>query len=98
MRVFPWELFFGLRQRSGLARPVAAGALDLMCPCVAFPIAVLNVALSYLPSHEAQHNIIARKGHRLRWLNELLGWVSLIPLWQSFQVMRFTHYEHHRHE
>lgn len=71
--------------------------LDIIPLALAFPIATLNVALSYLPSHDAQHNIIARKGHRLRWLNELLGWVSLLPLWQSFQVMRFTHLEHHRH-
>ena len=70
--------------------------MDLLPLWVAFPIATLNVALSYLPSHDAQHSIIARRGHRLRWLNELLGWVSLIPLWQSFLVMRHTHFEHHR--
>ena len=64
---------------------------------IAFPIATLNVALSYLPSHEAQHGIVAREGHKLRWLNETLGWVSLIPLWQSFRVLRHTHLEHHRH-
>lgn len=63
----------------------------------AFPIATLNVALAYLPSHDAQHNIVARKGHPLRWLNELLGYVSLIPLAQHFEVMRQTHLEHHRH-
>ena len=73
---------------------VFTGVLPLW---LAFPIATLNVALSYLPSHDAQHNIVARRGQPLRWLNELLGWVSLIPLWQSFQVMRHTHYEHHRH-
>jgi beta-carotene hydroxylase len=73
---------------------VFTGVLPLW---LAFPIATLNVALSYLPSHDAQHNIVARRGQRLRWLNEALGWVSLIPLWQSFQVMRHTHLEHHRH-
>lgn len=73
---------------------VFAGLLPLWA---AFPIATLNVALSYLPSHDAQHNIVARNGQPLRWLNELLGYVSLIPLAQHFQVMRHTHYEHHRH-
>lgn len=73
---------------------VFSGTLSLWA---AFPIATLNVALAYLPSHDAQHNIVARKGQPLRWLNELLGHVSLIPLAQAFQVMRYTHMEHHRH-
>ena len=47
---------------------------------IAFPIATACVALSYLPSHEAQHDIIARPGTRLRWLNQLVGHVSTIPI------------------
>jgi beta-carotene hydroxylase len=62
---------------------------------IAFPIAVLNVCLAYLPSHDAQHSIIARKGHKLRWLNELLGHVSLIPFVAPFRYLRYTHFEHH---
>ena len=71
--------------------------LDLIPLWLAFIVATVNVTLSYLPSHDAQHSIIARKGQKLRWLNELLGWVSLIPLAQSFRVMRYTHFEHHNH-
>lgn len=63
----------------------------------AFPIATLNVMLCYLPSHEAQHDIIARPGQKLRWLNELVGHVSLIPLVLPFGVGRLTHLEHHKH-
>jgi beta-carotene hydroxylase len=70
--------------------------LDIMPLWVAFPLATLNVMLCYLPSHEAQHNIIARKGHPLRWLNELVGHVSVLPL-QAFRVLRYTHFEHHHH-
>lgn len=62
-----------------------------------FIIATLNVALSYLPSHEAQHNIIAGAGQPLRWLNELVGHVSTIPLVYPYRVLRYTHYEHHKH-
>ena len=40
---------------------------------LAFPIATLSLMLAYLPSHEAQHGIIGRKGTKLHWLNELLG-------------------------
>ncbi len=71
--------------------------LDILPLWLAFPIATLNVLLSYLPSHEAQHNIIAGKGHKLRWLNELVGHLSPIPLAQPFRVLRHTHMEHHAH-
>ena len=47
---------------------------------LAFPIATLNVALCYLPSHEAQHRIIAREGEPLFWLNELVGHLSPLPM------------------
>lgn len=63
----------------------------------AAPIATLNVILSYLPSHEAQHRIIAREGERLFWLNELVGHLSLIPMAMSYDAARLTHYEHHKH-
>jgi beta-carotene hydroxylase len=64
---------------------------------IAAPIAILNVMLSYLPSHEAQHDIIARPGTKLRWLNQTVGWLSTIPLVLPFRVARLTHLEHHRH-
>ncbi|MBT5010049.1 MAG: beta-carotene hydroxylase, partial [Gammaproteobacteria bacterium] len=63
---------------------------DYLSIWVAFPIAVLNVALSYLPSHEAQHSIIAREGHPLRWLNELVGHLSVIPFAQPYRVLKNT--------
>lgn len=63
----------------------------------AFPIATVSIALSYLPSHEAQHRIIARPGDRLFWLNELVGYVSTLSLVLPYDVARLTHYEHHKH-
>lgn len=63
----------------------------------AFLIACANLALSYLPSHEAQHDIIARPGSKLRWLNELVGHISTIPLLLPYRVARLTHLEHHKH-
>lgn len=71
--------------------------LGLLPLWAAFPIATLNVMLCYLPSHEAQHRIIAREGEPLFWLNELVGYVSTIPLVLPYQVARLTHYEHHTH-
>ena len=63
----------------------------------AFPIACINIGLSYLPSHEAQHDIIARPGEPLRWLNEAVGWFSTIPLVLPYRVAKLTHLEHHKH-
>lgn len=62
-----------------------------------FLIATANVTLSYLPSHEAQHDIIAKPGAKLRWLNELVGHLSLVPLVLPYRVARLTHLEHHKH-
>ncbi len=73
---------------------VLSGTLSVW---VAFPIAFLNISLSYLPSHEAQHDIYARPGEKLRWLNELIGHVSVIPLVSSYRVLKMTHLEHHKH-
>ena len=62
-----------------------------------FIISTANVALCYLPSHEAQHDIIAKPGQPLRWLNELVGHVSTIPLGLTYGVAKLTHMEHHKH-
>ena len=63
----------------------------------AFPIATINVILCYLPSHEAQHSNYAKNGAPLRWLNELIGYVSTIPMVLPFKLARMTHMEHHTH-
>jgi len=71
--------------------------LDIIPLWLAFPIATLNLMLVYLPTHDAQHDIIARPGEKLRWLNELVGhatsWIMITP----FNVLRVTHMDHHRH-
>lgn len=64
---------------------------------IGFVIATLNVTLSYLPSHEAQHDIIAKPGTKLRWLNQLVGHLSTLPLVLPYRVAKITHMEHHKH-
>jgi beta-carotene hydroxylase len=71
--------------------------LGLLPLWAAFPIATLNLMLTYLPSHEAQHDIIAKPGAKLRWLNETVGHLSTIPLVLPYRVARLTHLEHHKH-
>lgn len=62
-----------------------------------FIIATISMSLFYLPSHEAQHDIIAKPGTKLRWLNELVGHICAMPLVIPFRVLRTTHMEHHKH-
>lgn len=62
-----------------------------------FLIATINITLSYLPSHDAQHDCYARPGEKLRWLNEFIGHYSLIPLARGYAIMKLTHMEHHKH-
>jgi beta-carotene hydroxylase len=64
---------------------------------LAFIVATFNVMLCYLPSHEAQHDIIAKPGTRLRWLNQLVGHLSTIPLVLPYRVAKVTHMAHHKH-
>jgi beta-carotene hydroxylase len=98
MRIVPWgAVAWGIGNCLvfiALFPLVLLGVLPLW---LGFVAATACVALSYLPSHEAQHNIIAGKGRPLRWLNELVGHVSTIPLVYPYRVLRATHMEHHAH-
>lgn len=95
---FPWvSVAWGLGNLAvwfSLWPLVLTGALPLWA---GFLIATANVTLSYLPSHEAQHDIIARPGAKLRWLNELVGHLSTIPLVIPYKMLKLTHLEHHKH-
>lgn len=71
--------------------------MGIMPLWLGFIIATANVTLSYLPSHEAQHDIIAKPGTKLRWLNQLVGHLSTIPLVLPYRVAKSTHMEHHKH-
>jgi beta-carotene hydroxylase len=62
-----------------------------------FLIATFCVTICYLPSHEAQHSIIGAEGSKLRWLNELVGHVSTIPLVFPYRIAWITHRQHHAH-
>jgi beta-carotene hydroxylase len=63
----------------------------------AFGLSTFCITICYLPSHEAQHSIIAEEGTRLRWLNELVGHVSTIPMVLPYRIAWITHRQHHAH-
>ena len=95
---FPWFAvtwaFTNLAVWLALWPLVLTGTLPLW---LGFLIACITISLAYLPSHEAQHDIIARPGEPLRWLNELVGHLSVLPLVTPYRVLRYTHLEHHKH-
>lgn len=98
MRIVPWgAIVWGISNCLVFIALFPLVLMDILPLWLAFPIATLNVMLAYLPSHEAQHNIIAGRGRPLRWLNELVGHVSTIPLVYPYRVLRATHMEHHKH-
>jgi beta-carotene hydroxylase len=94
----PWlMIFWGLANVSlwlGLWPLTIYGILPLWA---ALPLGTFCVAMSYLPSHDAQHDIIVPRSSRWHWLNELFGHIVLFPLGLPFRTARTTHLQHHRH-
>ena len=94
----PWEMVaWGLGNFAlwvALFPLVLTGAMPLW---LGFVLATVCCTLAYLPSHEAQHSIIGAEGSRLRWLNELVGHISLIPLAFPYRIAWITHKQHHAH-
>ncbi len=94
----PWEMVaWGLGNFAlwlSLWPLVLTGVLPLWA---GFLLSTFCIAVSYLPSHEAQHSIIAAEGTRLRWLNELVGHVSILPLVLPYRIAWITHRQHHAH-
>jgi len=71
-----------------------AGVLPLWLGTV---IAAVIFCYSYLPTHEAQHGNIGRPGTRWRWLNELVGHLSVLPWFFPYRLHRAIHLKHHAH-
>ena len=93
---FQWEMILiGLGQAAiwlSLWPLVLNGFLDLW---VGFLIASLCACFAYLPSHEAQHGNYSRGNPKLRWLDNLVGHITLITLKFPYHILRITHMKHH---
>lgn len=70
---------------------------DVIPLWLGFLLSTISLSLVYLPTHDAQHDIIARPGQKLRWLNELVGHATTWMIVNPFEVLRVTHLDHHRH-
>ena len=93
---FQWEMILiGLGQAAiwlSLWPLVLSGFLDLWA---GFLIASLCACFAYLPSHEAQHGNYSRGNPKLRWLDSLVGHITLITLKFPYHILRITHMKHH---
>lgn len=70
---------------------------DLLPLWLGTVIAAIIFCYSYLPTHEAQHGNIGRPGTRWRWLNELVGHLSVLPWFFPYRLHRAIHLKHHAH-
>ena len=60
-----------------------------------FLIATICACFAYLPSHESQHGNYSRGNPKLRWLDALVGHITLITLIYPYEILRVTHMKHH---
>ena len=68
---------------------------DLLDLWAGFLIASLCACFAYLPSHEAQHGNYSRGNPKLRWLDGLVGHITLVTLKFPYHILRITHMKHH---
>ena len=60
-----------------------------------FFIASICACFAYLPSHEAQHGNFSRGDAKMRWLDSLVGHITLVTLHLPYELLRVTHMKHH---
>ena len=53
--------------------------------------------LMYMTLHEATHGNVSGGNAQLRWVDDLIGSISSIPLWFSYRSHRLSHMQHHAH-
>ncbi len=94
----PWEMVaWGLGNFAFWLALWPLTFLEVVPLWAGFLLATVSITISYLPSHEAQHSIIAPNGSSLRWLNQLVGHVSTIHLVLPYRIAWITHRQHHLH-
>ena len=62
---------------------------------IIFVIATLNCCLAYLLSLTQHGNIV--KNSPCFWINELISYISVLPLLTGYKLLKETHMLHHKH-
>ena len=68
---------------------------NLISLWLGFTISTISTMHAYLPSHAGQHGHLSGKNKNLKWVNYVVGQLSLIPLSQSHDILKATHMKHH---
>ena len=60
-----------------------------------FVVACFCACMAYLPSHEAQHGNYSRGDPKKRWIDALVGHITLVTVMFPYEILRVTHMKHH---
>ena len=63
-------------------------------------VILINSLMAYIlftPMHEAGHLNISGNKKSLRWVDEIIGWISGVPLFAPFYIFKVVHFQHHAH-
>ena len=76
-----WEMILiGLGQTAVWITVFVLTILDAVPLWVGFVVATVCMGLAYLPSHEGQHGNLSGRRDRWRWLDPVVGQISVIGL------------------
>ena len=93
-----WEMILiGVGQSSIWITTLVLSIIGVIPLWLGFIITTLCMCMAYLPSHEGQHGNLSGRQERWKWIDPLVGQISLLGLKQSHEALRVTHMKHHAH-
>ncbi len=93
---FQWEMIaIGVGQASIFLSLWPLTLMGYVPLWAGFLIATLCACFAYLPSHEAQHGNYSRGNPKRRWIDSLVGNLTLVTLIYPYEILRVTHMKHH---
>ena len=93
---FQWEMIaIGVGQASIFLSLWPLTLLGYVPLWAGFLIATLCACFAYFPSHEAQHGNYSRGNPKRRWIDSLVGNLTLVTLIYPYEILRVTHMKHH---
>lgn len=91
-----WEaIVIGLGQASLWVVNLWCAFTGVYSLTLGFLISTLCCCVAYLPSHEGQHHNISGDKKSLRWLDNIIGHITVITLGFSHSILKVTHMKHH---
>jgi len=93
---FQWEMILiGISQACVWLSSWPLVKYEIIPLWAGFLIASFCACMAYLPSHEAQHGNYSRGNPRRKWIDSLVGNITLVTLIYPYEILRITHMKHH---